>query len=100
MKKSSPAGPAISSARNLPTLRPLTRLMTSPTSQPNVRPWYPCAAPGTHTGRWPASAAAIGSQASRSASGIGWSMTGSPARWDSSQRTGISAFPAAANSGQ
>ena len=38
MKKSSPAGAAISSAKNAPTLRPDTRLMTSPTSQPNVRP--------------------------------------------------------------
>jgi hypothetical protein len=37
MKKSSPAGPAISSAKNVPTLRPDTRLITSPTSQPNVR---------------------------------------------------------------
>ena len=100
IQKSSPAGAAISSAKNVPTLRPDTRLITSPTSQPNVRPWYPCAVPGSHTGRCAASAATIGSQASRSASGRGWSMTGSPARCDSSQRTGMSAFPSAANSGQ
>ena len=100
IQKSSPAGAAISSAKNVPTLRPDTRLITSPTSQPNVRPWYPCAVPGSQTGRCAASAAAIGSQASRSASGRGLSMAGSPARCDSSQRTGISAFPWAANSGQ
>ena len=38
MKKSSPSGAAISSAKKRPGVRPDTRRITSPTSQPKVRP--------------------------------------------------------------
>lgn len=47
-----------------------------------------------------ASAAAIGCQANASFSGTGWSSAIKPAWWDSIQRTGMSALPFAANSGQ
>ena len=39
MWKSAPSGPAISSAKNVPTERPSTRRTTSPTRLPWVMPW-------------------------------------------------------------
>ena len=39
IQKSSPSGSAISSRKYVPTLRPLTRRTTSPTSHPKVTAW-------------------------------------------------------------
>ena len=39
MWKSAPSGPAIASRKNVPTLLPVTRRTTSPTSQPKVTAW-------------------------------------------------------------
>ena len=66
--RSSLSGPVISSARNWPKLRPVTRRMV----------------PGSHSGACAANASTAGSQAMAS-SGVSFlSMRGRPARWDKS----------------
>src|SRR6266545_3280843 len=39
IQKSSPSGPATSSRKYVPNVRPLTRRITSPTRKPKVSPW-------------------------------------------------------------
>ncbi len=48
--KSMPSGSAISLVMNEPGLWPLTRRMTSPTSQPKVNAWYSWREPGGQAG--------------------------------------------------
>src|SRR5439155_25823446 len=50
IQKSRPSGPATSSRKNVPRLRPLTRRTSSPTRNPNVNPWYPLRVPGRQNG--------------------------------------------------
>ena len=62
MWKSAPSGPATSSAKNPPTLRPVIRRTTSPTRNPWVSEWYPAAVPGSHCGACAASRAVAAGQ--------------------------------------
>ena len=52
--------------------------MISPTSQPNVRMWYPCFVPGSQIGSWRANAVTIGSHDSTSSSVKSPSTYGKP----------------------
>ena len=79
MKKSAPRGPAISRRTIVPSERPLVRRTTSPTRNPKVLTWYPCAVPGSHHGAWAASAAHMASQSKTASSGSGSRTAGRPA---------------------
>ncbi len=100
IQKSMPSGSAISRRRNPPAVVPVMRRMTSPTSQPYVRMWYPCFVPGSQIGSWRASCVTIGSHASTSSRVNTPSTSGKPAWWLMTCRTVIASLPAAANSGQ
>jgi hypothetical protein len=65
-----------------------------------VSAWYPCALPGSQYGACTSSAWITGSHANTSSSVSVASTVGRAALWQSSQRTGMSALPACANSGQ
>jgi len=60
--KSAPSGPATSSAKYVPSERPVMRRITSPTRWPWFRAWYPEAVPGSHQGACAASIAVDFSQ--------------------------------------
>src|SRR3954447_17190250 len=98
MWKSAPSGPATSSAKNSPTLRPVIRRTTSPTRNPWVTEWYPAAVPGSHCGAC-AARRAVADRQSYSSS-IGPSQSGRPAVCASRCRTSTPSLPATANSGQ
>ena len=55
----------------VPSERPLVRRTTSPTRNPKVLTWYPCAVPGSHHGAWAAHAAHMASQSKTASSGSG-----------------------------
>src|SRR4051794_29328526 len=98
MWKSAPSGPATSSAKNSPTLRPVIRRTTSPTRDPWVTEWYPAADPGSHCGAC-AARRAVADRQSYSSS-IGPSQSGRPAVCASRCRTRTPSLPATVNSGE
>jgi hypothetical protein len=98
---SRPSGSTISRWSAWLTVRPVTRRISSPTSQPYVSAWYPERVPTSQAGPAAASNRVISSQSSSvSVDSASARTSWSAAWWVSRCRNVIASLPPAANSGQ
>ena len=100
--RSSPSGPAISSAKKRPSVRPAgsVRRISSDSYQPSVIAWYPCRVPGGHAGLLRREHRRKLRRVGDVPHGWRWFQHTQSGLVASSCRTVTSALPACANSGQ